>query len=463
MASWQRAGLEPPIAPFMICILLVGWFAGGGPAVLATVLSLAAYIVLAPTPYVEINGLPTMRIVWVTLFAGVTTWYSAALRKTAERLEEARDNLETRVRDRTAELRRSEDLLLAAQRLSHTGSWVWTVATGRFAWSDESSRIFGRDMTEISRSRLRLLWHPDDREFGERDLNDALRDRRAFDHFLRIVRPDGTVRDIHCAGRPIFNEAGEVVEFIGVMMDVTDLREAEREAMRANAEATAARFAAILDERTRLARELHDTLLQGFTGVSLKLLAATNRVSGPPEAVAALRSVIAAAQSTLENARRAIWDMRPPPAAGDDFAKTLRAAVTEEVRGTSVALDFSVHGTVASADTEVETAVFRVGTEAVMNVVKHAAARNVRVTLSYQPTALRLTVADDGRGFVVDPEFQSYGGHLGLLGMRERTMQARGRLVIRSTPDHGTEVDLLVPYSLASAARLDVPAADDAG
>jgi PAS domain S-box-containing protein len=460
-ASWLRAGLEPPIAPFMICILLAGWLAGGGPAVLAAALSLAAYVALAPSQYVVANGLPTMRFVWVSAFAAVTAWYSAALQKTAQRLEEARNDLEVRVRERTAELRRSEELLLAAQRLSHTGSWVWTISTGRFLWSDESSRIFGHDMTGVTRTLLRQYWHPGDRDTVERELDDALRDHRPFDHFLRIVRPDGSARDIHCAGRPVSNDEGEVTEFFGVMMDITDLREAERAARRANQEATAARFAAVLDERTRLARELHDTLLQGFTGVSLKLVAVANRMTGPPETVAALRDVIAAAQSTLANARNAIWDMRPASLGGDDFAETLHAAVADVLRGTTVALDFSVCGTFTSADIEIETAVFRVATEAVTNVIKHAAARNVRVTLTYEPTDLRLVVVDDGKGFTVDPDFQSYGGHLGLLGMHERTTQARGRLAIRSSSDRGTEVDLRVPYSLHSAARFDVPAAGD--
>jgi PAS domain S-box-containing protein len=463
MASWQRAGLEPPIAPFMICILLAGWLAGGGPAVLATVLSLAAYVALAPSSYVVADGLPTARLVWVSVFAAVTAWYSAALRKTAERLEEARNDLEVRVRERTAELRRSEELLLAAQRLSHTGSWVWTISTGRFLWSDESSRIFGRDMTHITRQLLQQYWHPGDRDTVERELDDALRDHRPFDHFLRIVRPDGSVRDIHCAGQPVLNDTEEVAEFFGVMMDITDLREAERAARRANEEATTARFAAVLDERTRLARELHDTLLQGFTGVSLKLVAVTNRMAGPPETVAALRDVIAAAQATLASARNAIWDMRPASLGGDDFAETLQAAVAEVLRDSNVALDFSVRGTFTSADIEIETAVFRVATEAAMNVVKHSAARNVRVTLTYEPTDLRLVVTDDGKGFTVDPDFRSYGGHLGLLGMHERTTQARGRLAVRSTTDSGTEVDLRVPYSLRSSARLDVPAADDGG
>ncbi len=97
-------------------------------------------------------------------------------------------------------------------------------------------------------------------------------------------------------------------------------------------------------------------------------------------------------------------------------------------------------------DPDVEAVVIRVAQEAITNVVKHAAARTVRVRLSFEPRRIRLSVTDDGRGFAVASDFQAYGGHWGLLGMRERASQVRGKLSLRSTPGLGTEVVLLVPY-----------------
>jgi signal transduction histidine kinase len=85
--------------------------------------------------------------------------------------------------------------------------------------------------------------------------------------------------------------------------------------------------------------------------------------------------------------------------------------------------------------------------EAIANVEKHAAARTVRLTLGYETRRVRLSIVDDGRGFVVDPDLQSYGGHWGLLGMRERASQLRGTLSIHSAPGAGTEIVLLIPYS----------------
>jgi signal transduction histidine kinase len=88
---------------------------------------------------------------------------------------------------------------------------------------------------------------------------------------------------------------------------------------------------------------------------------------------------------------------------------------------------------------------YRVAQEAITNVVKHSAAHTARVTLSYEDRSVRLIVADDGSGFSVDPDRRTYAGHWGLLGMRERASQLRGRLVVRSAPGAGTKVVLRVP------------------
>ena len=224
-------------------------------------------------------------------------------------------------------------------------------------------------------------------------------------------------------------------------------RALEAQLLRAREQAVEARFVAMLDERNRIARELHDTLLQGFTGVGLKLVAVANRMGAAPPAAGALREVIADAQRTLEHARHAIWDMRPAPSPGKGFVSTLRAAVQESLRGTDLRHDFIVEGAPEPADPDVETAVFRVTLEATANVLKHAAARIVRVALTYEPTCIDLSVTDDGLGFVVDPDFRAYSGHLGLLGMHERASRAHGTLTVRSTPGQGTEVRLLVPLT----------------
>jgi PAS domain S-box-containing protein len=348
------------------------------------------------------------------------------------------------------ELRRSQAYLIAAQELGNTGSWARRLSTGETYWSEEVFRIFGLDPRTITASRAvaTLHWHPDDRESADRTIEDAMRDRRNYEMDARVIRPDGSIRHVHIRGQPVFGPTGATDEYIGVVMDITDRKRAEHALRRARERALEARFAAVLEERTRLARDIHDTLLQGFTGISLKLVAAINRVTQPPESVIALRDLVDLAQQTLTDARRAIWDLRSSALAGGDFPAALRTAVEDTVRGTTLGLAYDVAGAARPVDPDVEAVVVRVAQEAITNVIKHAEARTVWVTLSFEARRIRLSVIDDGQGFTVASDFQGYGGHWGLLGMRERTSQVRGKLSLQSAPGHGTKVVLLVPYAV---------------
>jgi signal transduction histidine kinase len=102
---------------------------------------------------------------------------------------------------------------------------------------------------------------------------------------------------------------------------------------------------------------------------------------------------------------------------------------------------------------EIETTTARVLQESLRNTIKHADACAVRVRLSYRPQSLRLSISDDGVGFQVDPAFRAYGGHWGLLGMKERATQLRGTLKVRSAPARGTTVALRIPECTTSEAR----------
>jgi signal transduction histidine kinase len=165
--------------------------------------------------------------------------------------------------------------------------------------------------------------------------------------------------------------------------------------------------------------------------------------------VAALRDLIDLAQQTLIDARRAVWDLRAPSLEAGDLPATLHNAAKDCVRGTELRLEFDFQGSARPVDPAIEEVMVRVLQEAVTNAVKHAAARTVRVRLSFKNRGVRLSVVDDGSGFVLDPDLRSYGGHWGLLGMRERATQIHGKLSVRSTPGQGTQVVLLVPYTQA--------------
>jgi signal transduction histidine kinase len=353
LAATLSMGRILPFAFFLGAVMLSAWFRGAAVGVCAMALSIVAldYFVELPAYDLAIGAAYVPRIAAFVLSALLLLFAVAARHRAEDALREARDELEDRVRERTATLARTNERLRA----------------------------------EI-----------DERQRGDERLAAA---------GVRLARAKRRARE-------------RVLQ---------------------------ARFTAQLEERTRLAREIHDTLLQGFTGVSLQLLAAMGRRNDPAQLTAALFEVLALAQKTLADARQAVWDMRPPALEQGDFASALETTLTHSMAGMPLKLEYRVRGVPRALPPELETVVFRVAQEAVANVVKHAAARRARVTLSYEDRGVRLTVADDGTGFSVDPDRRTYAGHWGLLGMRERASQLRGKLVVRSAQGGGTTIILRVP------------------
>jgi PAS domain S-box-containing protein len=155
-----------------------------------------------------------------------------AIRESEQQLRKARDELEMKVAERTAELQRSEAYLTEAQRLSHTGSWATIPATGQHTyWSEEAFRIYGFDPAgappRFAEFERRI--HPDDRARTREEFRTAIREKVDFDHGFRIVHPSGEIREIHVIGHPVLGPLGDVVEYVGTVMDVTERRRAEEE------------------------------------------------------------------------------------------------------------------------------------------------------------------------------------------------------------------------------------------
>src|SRR5271169_3334864 len=153
-----------------------------------------------------------------------------ALRESERQLRGARDELETKVTERTAELRRSEAYLAEAQRLSHTGSFGWEISSGKVYWSEETFRIFECERTDQPTIDLILQrTHPLDRGRVQQTIDRARQDGRVLDFEHRLLMPDGRIKNIHIVGHPVFDESGDFTVFAGTVMDVTERQRAEEE------------------------------------------------------------------------------------------------------------------------------------------------------------------------------------------------------------------------------------------
>src|SRR5262249_27813134 len=150
--------------------------------------------------------------------------------------------------------------------------------------------------------------------------------------------------------------------------DVTAAKRAQRAVRRARERALTARFTAALEERTRLAREIHDTLLQGFTGVALQLTAMSRR-STDSATIAALNEIVGVAQRTLAEARQAVWDLREPTGAApdDSFAASLRELAEHATMGTDLRLRFEVRGVERPIPAKARSVATRVLQESIVN------------------------------------------------------------------------------------------------
>ncbi len=141
------------------------------------------------------------------------------------------------------ELRRSEAFLAEGQRISHTGSWSWNISTGKLVWSEEHCRIFGFDPKEVEPT-FKLFSeriHPEDQTLVQQTLDGAIRERSSFTLEFRITLPDGSSKHLHGVGRPVLNAAGDINEYIGTTVDITERKRGE-EALR-NAQADLTRVA----------------------------------------------------------------------------------------------------------------------------------------------------------------------------------------------------------------------------
>jgi len=514
--------------------------------------------------------------------------------------------------------RESEAYLAEAQRLSHTGSWAWVPATGEIRyWSEETYRVLGFD-PDAGPPRFEKFFgrlHSEDQDRVRELFGKAIAENAEFETDYRVVHPSGAVKDIHAVGHPVCDEAGHLVEFVGTVIDITEIKRSEaalrasEQVARGQVEALAQsldvlatapdpekfigqmlstigrllntrnvtlwlfdesndalilrsstsdggkpmadpehpfirdplfwkqnlviqellftagpvvcdnidtdprvtgewaehlkrngtkRFlavpllvggrvrgfigirhvdlapyrpeeieltqalahqvmlalqlnefaeqgqrAAVFEERNRMARDIHDTLAQGFTGVIVQLEAAEDAISfgSRKDADKHLHRAGELARRSLSEARRSVHALRPQALQEYNFWEALKGSIKSTTVGTVLHTTFEAQGKLPELPPPWQENLLHIGQEALTNTLKYAHAHNFKTRITYKAKKLHLELRDDGDGFKVKDRHDG----MGLRGMRERVEQMGGELEITSSRGKGTKISVLLP------------------
>ncbi len=208
-----------------------------------------------------------------------------------------------------------------------------------------------------------------------------------------------------------------------------------------------AREAGVLEERQRMAAEIHDTIAQGLTGVITQLEAARHADDRPEEHDRHVANAERLARASLSEARRSVEGALPAALEAATLPDALREVAREWSERTTVPSEVTVTGEPITLEPEIEVTLLRTCQEALANVAKHAQAGRARITLSYMGDEVALDVHDDGVGFDVGATaaVPGAGSGFGLHGMRQRVARVAGSVAIESEPGHGTAISARVP------------------
>jgi PAS domain S-box-containing protein len=419
----------------------------------------------------------------LTLRSAAEVEHEKAERKRAESgLQTLHGRLENLVAQRTAtaeawaqELARSEAALQRQTRI------LWAVlegmddavavvdAAGHFlVFNPAARRVFGADpdgatalewmaRTPCYRSDGVTALPPD-----ERPLAQALGGTVATAEMLFRNPQTGERCWLSCSAAPLHDEGGEIPGAIAVYRDITAQKQSEERLHALTAYLESVRE----EERTRIARELHDELGQALTGLKMDLTWVRDRLalSGLTVAPAVLREkVIDMAQlvdATIATGRRIATELRPGILDDLGLVAALEWLAEDFHRRTGVPCDFHADRYDLSVGRKEATAFFRIAQESLTNVTRHAQATAVQMRLRTEPPDLILEVRDNGRGLAQAPDTTGRTS-LGLLGMRERAVHLGGTVEIEGAPGKGTRVTARIPLTDQPAAALEPAAASD--
>lgn len=345
-------------------------------------------------------------------------------------------------------LHRREAELAEAQRLARVGSWQWDPDSDTVTWSDELYRISGRDpkLPAVSYKDHPKLYTAESWYRLRRAVEEALRNGTPYELDVEMVRPDGRTRWVIARGEAHRDTTGRIAQLHGTVQDITERRGAE-EALR---HMSGRLITAHEEERTRIARELHDDLSQRMALLQIGVeLFEREEIGLSSKARQKLRNIAEVAKEVSSNIHDLSHQLHPSKLETLGLVASLGGFCREFSEQHHLQLQFVFHNMPEQIPKDLTLCLFRIVQEALRNVVKHSGAAEAEVKLSGQENGIDLCISDSGSGF--NPESTTGAASLGLISMRERLRLVGGHMAVESEPSHGTRIHVRVPLATTDA------------
>jgi PAS domain S-box-containing protein len=372
------------------------------------------------------------------------------------------------------ELRRSESFLAEGQRISHTGSWGWNLSTGKLVWSEEHCRIFGFDPKKTEPT-LQSFWervHPEDRSLVEQTLDGAIRERSGFALEFRIALPDGSNKHLHGVGRPVLKAAGDIDEYIGTTMDITERKRGEEALRNAQADLTrVARLTTMGELAASIAHEISQPLGAMVANGDACLLWLANDRPNLDEARQAVKRIVGEGQRAGDIIRsvRALAGKSGPEMTQFDINDAIREVLIlmrSELRRHDVSLETELSGglePIMGDRVQLQQVILNLimnGIEAMSMVMHRPRVLRVRSQIDW-PSIVLIAIEDSGPGFApetMDHLFEAFfttklsGMGMGLSICRSIIDAHGGRLWASPRSPQGAVFQFTVPTVVKAGA-----------
>jgi len=348
------------------------------------------------------------------------------------------------------DLRQSEIRLNEAQAIAHISNWEIDLVRNIHTWSDEFYRIYGLNKGEVQPSAELFLsfMHPDDANFAQKQIQEAFVSSRNSSFDFRFIRKDGVARYGYTEWRFEFDKKGKPIRLFGILQDITERKEAEEnlklleekmleQKIQQQKKIARAIIKAEEKERNRLGQELHDNINQILAGTKLYL-----GMTGDDEK---MKDLIKYPMELIDNAIqeiRLISYKNATPHKNINLEELIQRLLDDLDKNTTIKTTLVCNLTDQLISNDLKLNIYRIIQEQLNNILKHADAKNVRVTVQTDNRILSIVVTDDGKGFDVTKKRKG----IGISNMMNRIESFNGQVVIESSPGKGCRIEIKTPY-----------------